>query len=301
MNVPLAYCSGRFIPQSEAHVALNDAGFVFGATVTDFCRTFHHRVFRLAEHLARFRANCRFVHIALTDSDEDLTRVTEQLVKLNAGLLRSDQELALILVGTPGPIGHFSGHGTGVGPPTFLIHTFPLPFQRYVPWFRDGARLVVSSVRQIPGTSIDPQVKHRSRLVWWLAECEAQAAEGGAHALLANQDGQLTETAAANFLIVRNGTVLTPPRGSVLNGISLRVTEQLCRQGNIRFEETPLTIEDCRNADEAFLTGTAFCLAGVKTVNGVTLPWPGRVTQALTMAWAQLVGLDFRSQILSLQ
>ena len=39
MTEPLASLNGRLLPQSEAHLALNDAGFVFGATVTDLCRT----------------------------------------------------------------------------------------------------------------------------------------------------------------------------------------------------------------------------------------------------------------------
>lgn len=303
MDAPLAYWNGRFLPLSEVHIALNDAGFVFGATITDFCRTFHRRLFRLGDHLARFRDNCREVHIPVSCPDHELASIAEQLVSMNGRLLPNGQELALILLATPGPIGYYFGQDGGAGglPPTLVMHTFPLPFWRYAAWFREGARLVVPSVRQAPSSCIPARIKQRSRLHWWLAEQESRSHDPSAHALLLDPVGAITETAAANFLIVRHGTVFTSPRSNILNGISLRVTEALCGELGIGFAETPLFIEDCRTAEEALLTGTAFCLAGVKSVNGVALHWPGPVTEALTAAWASLVGLDFRAQILSVQ
>lgn len=54
-SLPLAYLNDRFLPQPEARLTLHDAGFVLGVTVTDLCRTFRHRPYRLADHLRRFR------------------------------------------------------------------------------------------------------------------------------------------------------------------------------------------------------------------------------------------------------
>src|SRR5436190_16456800 len=94
---PLAYLNGCFLAQSEASLTLHDAGFVMGATVTDLCRTFRHRPFRLADHLARFRASCRSARVPLLLSDADLAGHAEQLVAHNAALLSADQDLALVL------------------------------------------------------------------------------------------------------------------------------------------------------------------------------------------------------------
>src|SRR5207302_1251856 len=95
---------------------------------------------------------------------------------------------------------------------------------------RDGARLLVPSVRHVPAASIDPRIKQRSRLHWWLAEQEVHQVDPLASALLLDDQGHVTETAAANFLLVRRGEVLSPPRSSVLSGVSLQVTQELCRQ-----------------------------------------------------------------------
>jgi branched-subunit amino acid aminotransferase/4-amino-4-deoxychorismate lyase len=87
----------------------------------------------------------------------------------------------------------------------------------------------------------------------------------------------------------------------VLDGISLRVTSELCRELGIPFEERVLPLAECLRADEAILTGTAFCLAGVRRINGRELRWPGPITVALSEAWTQRVGVDYRSQILGVR
>src|SRR4051794_41025890 len=93
---PLAYLNGRFVPQSDAALPLHDAGFVMGATVTDFCRTFRHNLFRWPDHLARLRRDCATCFIPLLPSDAELTASAEELVRHNAGLIGAEQELALI-------------------------------------------------------------------------------------------------------------------------------------------------------------------------------------------------------------
>jgi branched-chain amino acid aminotransferase len=301
MPEPLAYLHGRFLPQGEARLALNDAGFVSGATVTDLVRTFAHRLFRLADHLRRFRQSCALARIPQPLSDDELTAVAERLVSHNAAPLRPEQDLALVLFATPGPVGYYLGQpgGPGDGPPTLGLHTFPLPFARYARLFREGARLVVPATRQVPRECIDPHVKQRSRLHWWLAEQEARQVDPGASALLLDAGGFITETAFANLLVVRGGKVLTPPRSGVLGGVSLQVAEGLCGQLGVPFEERPLRLDDCLAADEAMLSCTSFCLAGVSRLQGTSLAFPGPVFEQLLRAWGGKVGLDVRAQILA--
>jgi branched-chain amino acid aminotransferase len=138
----------------------------------------------------------------------------------------------------------------------------------------------------------------RSRMVWWIAQQQAQDIEPGASALLLDAAGGVAETAAANFLIVRGGTVISPPRRSILGGVSLQVVEELCQELGMAFIERPLTLAECQAADEALLTGTAFCVAGVRRLQGVELPWPGLAARQLLAAWSARVGVDIAAQFL---
>jgi branched-chain amino acid aminotransferase len=294
------YVNGQFLP-GPLVLPSRDAGFVFGATVTDLCRTFRHKLFRLDDHLARFRQSCRLCRVPLPISDHELRLDAEKLVEHNAALLPpAGGDLALVLLATPGPIGYYAGlsGGPGDGPPTYAMHTFPLPFARYRPLFTDGARLVVPPTRHVPASCVDPRAKMRSRMFWWVAEQEAKDIEPSASALLLDADGHVTETAAANFLIIRDGTVVSPPRRSVLNGVSLQVVQELCGELGIPFAERPLTLDECQSADEALLACTSYCLAGVRRLHGVELPWPGPVWRRLLAAWSERVGVDIAGQIL---
>ena len=231
MTTPLAYLNGSFLPQTQVSLAFHDAGFVFGATVTDLCRTFQHRPFRLADHVARFRRSCEAARIPQPVPDQRLHEIAQELIAHNATLLAAHDDLAVVLAATPGPIGYYAGQpgDPGDGPPTILLHTFPLPLGRYVRLFREGASLRIPSTRHVPPACVDPRIKHRSRLHWWLAQQEVRMLEPTSSALMLDVDGFVTETAAANFLIVRGRTVFSPPRDSILGGISLRVVEGAVR------------------------------------------------------------------------
>jgi branched-subunit amino acid aminotransferase/4-amino-4-deoxychorismate lyase len=299
-NQALAFHEGRFVPVSEALLPLHDAGFVMGATVTDLCRTVRHRLYLWEGHLARFRQSCRSTQIEPPIADAELTRIAHELVTHNANLLRPEEDLALVLFATPGPIGYYAGldGGAGDAPPTFGMHTFPLPFHRYVRLFREGAHLAVPGTRQLPGVCVDSRIKQRSRMHYWLADREVHAVHPGASAVLVDQHGRLTETAAANILLVKGGVVLSPPRDTILGGISLDVVQQLCRECNIPFVEQSLTNDDAQTADEMMLTSTPYCLCGVSRFNGVSVPWPGQVWRRLFHAWSHRIGLDIEGQIL---
>ena len=299
MAEPLACLNGQFLPQGKARLELHDAGFIFGATATDMCRTFHHRLYRWPDHLARFQHSCRYACIPQPLAHGELTELAERLVAHNAALLAPEQDLALVLFATPGPIGYYAGKegGEGAGPPTLGMHTFPLSWRRHAPFFREGVHLVVPATRHVPPECIDPRAKQRSRLPWWRAEQEARHVEPGAVALVLDANGQVTETAGANFLLVKDGVVLSPPRRAILGGISLQTVEELCVELGIPFEERPLDLADCLTGQEAMLTSTPYCVAGVSRINGVSIPWPGSVWCRLLEAWSARVGLDIQEQI----
>jgi branched-chain amino acid aminotransferase len=174
-----------------------------------------------------------------------------------------------------------------------------LPFARYRHLFEAGATLAISNVRHVPGASVDRRIKHRSRLHWWIADREVQARMPHASALLLDENGHVTETAAANFLLVRDGKVLSPPAAAILGGISLQVTREICDRLGISFGERLLTVAECLAADEALVTSTAYGLAPVSKLDQRAYPAPGPVALRLMAAWDETAGLNIRQQILA--
>jgi branched-chain amino acid aminotransferase len=302
MNTPLAYLNGRFLPFAEAALPLHDAGFVSGATVVDNARTFRHRLFRWPDHLARFRRDCAACYVPLEAADEQLTATAEELVSHNAKLLLPGGELQLVTFATPGPLGFYLGESAN-GPATLGMVTYPLPFRRYRPFFTEGVTLVAVGQQRRSDAVLPPTVKHRSRMSWHVADHKAREQAGNPHALavIARDAFSLTETSIANILIIKDGVAISPPREDVLDGISLRVTRELCGSLDIPFAHAPVSLSDLAGA-EAVLTGTGFCLAGVKEilnrwqVEPHHFVWPGPVFRKLLAAWSDLVGVDIEGQ-----
>jgi branched-chain amino acid aminotransferase len=132
---------------------------------------------------------------------------------------------------------------------------------------------------------------------WWLADREVHARS--AMALLLDENNHVTETAAANFLIVKDGIVFSPPSDAILRGVSLQVTREICQRLGIGFVERPLTVADCFAADEALLTSTPYGLAPVRKLDDHAYPVPGPVALRLMAAWDEVAGLPIGPQILA--
>ncbi len=307
---PLAFLNGELLPYSQAKLSLHDAGFVFGATVTDFCRTFRHQLFRWADHLARFRKNCSSCFIPLSFSDEQITSIADELIAHNSKLFGENDELALISFATPGEIGYFIGKPSGAGDslPTIGMHTIVLNRGRYRRFFADRVDLI--AWRYEAEWPFLPPVKHRSRMHWWCAENYfrklSDMSEGTrpkAVPIIESERHGLLETAIGSFLLVRDGMVCSPERLRILDGISLRVVEELCASLNIPFAELDLTHEYNYWAREAMLTGSAFCLASVRSIMNSAHPFPtfnqpGPIFERLLNAFSDLVGVDIRADFL---
>jgi branched-chain amino acid aminotransferase len=303
MRSPLVYLNGRFMPFQQARLPLHDAGFVSGATVVDNVRTFRHKLFRWSDHLARFRRDCSACYVPLEPNDEQITAIAEELVAHNAKLLPPRGELQLVTFATPGPLGVYVRRLES-GPPTLGMVTYSLPFERYRPFYTDGVTLAVIETHATDSTLLPPTVKHRSRMAWHIADQLARARTGNPAALgvpLSGRGETLTETSIGHFLAVIDGAVTTPPRPLVLDGISLRVMEELCRTAGIPFAEALLPLSTRLQGSEVMLTGTGFCLAGVREIGPqhgapIHCEWPGPVFRRLLAAWSDLVGVDIEGQ-----
>jgi len=301
---PWVYLNGEFVPASEASVAIYDAGIVIGTTITDLARTFGHRIFRLEDHVDRLYRSCKYARIEPPVPREETLKVSLELVRRNAELIPEEQDLAVVWFITPGEFRMYAGSAGAPRElePTFCIHTFPLPFQLWRHYYTEGVHVVTPSIRHIPPQCLDPKIKHRSRIHWWLADQEAHLVDPKAVALCLDLDGNVTETGGANFLIVRDGTVVQGDPRNILPGISQRTVREFCRELGIPYEIRNFQVYDVMQANEAFLASTPYCLAPVTRINGVPIrdrrPG-GPIFRRLMEAWGERVGLDIVRQIMT--
>jgi branched-subunit amino acid aminotransferase/4-amino-4-deoxychorismate lyase len=239
----------------------------------------------------------RYTRIDIQLTAKDLTRIADELVAHNGRLLDKGDELGLIYFITPGEYRAYAPAPARTAP-TVCVHTFALPFELWAAKLRTGAHVITPSIRHIPPQCVDPKMKYRSRMHYYLADKEAQLVDSEAIALLLDLEGNITETGGANFLMVERGAIVSPRPRNILPGVSLRTVTDLAAQLGFAFVERDIQVFDIVNADEAFLASTPYCLMPVTRINGISIADgnPGPIYRRLMRAWSELVGLDIEQQ-----
>jgi branched-chain amino acid aminotransferase len=291
MDQITVFLNGAWVPNSELHISVDDLGFLLGATITERLRTFGGQVFRLEEHLERLRNSLKIVGL---DSDKICNQVATavpEFLQRNGALIEAGDDWSIIAFVTPGT--------SGSGRPTVCVHGYPLPFKSWAAQYETGLPVVVSKIRQVPASSVPPELKCRSRMHFYLADREAAEKQPGARAILLDQDGFVAEATTANIVIFRNGEgFISPPHDNILVGVSLGVVEELAAQISVPFVKRRLTVDELCSADEALLTSTSICALPIVECNRRPIAGakPGPTYRRLLSAWNDLVGLDIAEQ-----
>jgi len=118
-------------------------------------------------------------------------------------------------------------------------------------------------------------------------------------ALLLDTDGFIAEGTGDNFFIVKNNEIITPEGRNILRGVSRGYIFELAEQLGLKCIEKNIDTYDVYTADEAFMTGTPFCILPVTSLNSVKLSEGrmGKITNLLLDTWSNRVGTDIIKQI----
>jgi D-alanine transaminase len=95
------------------------------------------------------------------------------------------------------------------------------------------------------------------------------SADHGALETIMFRDGFLTEAAASNVWVVRDGALLGPPKSEhVLEGIRYELLRELCEDAGIAYNLRPIPEADMRSADEVLLSSATKEVLPVTRIDG---------------------------------
>jgi branched-chain amino acid aminotransferase len=299
----LVYFNGHLVPETEAKISVYDSALMFGDMVFEMTRSFNKKQFKLREHIDRLYAGIKILRIPLEMTPEEMEQACHKTVDANDHLFAADDEHRLMIDVSRGLLGIYQGiDGLHKGP-NVVIADFPLRWTvaGMSKLFETGINAVVTSQRAIPASLLDPKVKNRSRIHYLMANIEASQIAGDNNwALLLDPDGFVAEGTGDNFFIVRDGVVITPEGRNILRGISRAyVIEELCPQLGLKVVEKNIETYDVHTADEAFMTGTPFCMLPVTGLNGdrIGTGKVGPIFKKLIDRWSGNTNIDIVGQI----
>jgi branched-chain amino acid aminotransferase len=152
-----------------------------------------------------------------------------------------------------------------------------------------GLRLMVSSWIKIDRRMVPSTAKACGQYLNSRLATQEAVAQGYDEALLLNADGTVAEAAVANIFFVKNGVVHSnDERSSILLGITRDSAITLAKSLGVRVEIGEIPVEDLRQADEVFLTGTAKEIVAVTEIHGHTIGngMRGKITKDIQDAFA---------------
>ncbi|MBM3948749.1 MAG: hypothetical protein FJ312_05825 [SAR202 cluster bacterium] len=272
----LAFFNGRFMPQSQAAEEMKQAGFQSVGGFYDNERTFSGRIFKLDAHLARLYRGLTYTKLDAGMTPEEMAATTGKVLEANLPHLKQGEEFLVTQIVSPRP-------GTPQGSvANVVVYCQFLDLGLYAASYSRGVRIVTPVTYAVP-----PKAQDLSR---------------GALSfpLMMDAEGNITECQGGNFMFVRGGHIDLPDRRNVLAGISMETVLELAESLAIPVDEGDYSLSDVYDADEAFVTGTRFCMVPVASVNGLRIKGSagGPVTHRLLEAWKQVVGVDFMRQSL---
>jgi branched-chain amino acid aminotransferase len=302
MSGRVVYFNGAFVPEAEAKISIYDSALMFGDMVFEMTRSFNKVQFKLRKHLERLYASVKYVRIPLEMSMPEMERHVYETIEANEPYFLPDDEHRIMIDVTRGLLSIYQGVVGGYRGVNVIIADFPLRWSvaGMGKLFDVGINAVVPSQRAIPAALLEPKVKNKSRLHYLMANIEVSNYQGDNNwALLLDPDGFIAEGTGDNFFIVKDGVIITPEPRNILRGISRAYIFDLSKELGLPCVEKNIEPYDVLTADEAFMTGTPFCLLPVTSFNSAAIGdgKMGPVTRLLLNTWSQKVGVDIEKQI----
>ena len=276
-SINYAYVNGRFVPEAEATVSIFDRGFLYGDGVFDTMRVYGGKIFRLSEHVNRLVTSIDLLGIDLEETSQHLQGVCEETVTRNKvvnGMTRVFVTRGLSNVGLSGKSGARPTIVAVAQERAFSTSAAPL-------------QVIVADTR-LDGHSRLVRVKSANRLPYVLAKLEAER-RGADDAILMNEAGHAVELTASNLFLYQEGKLITPPLiDGALPGITRSLVLMLAAQTGIDAQESSLTLDMTRHAEEAFATNSLFEISPIASIDNRLLDGR-RITARLQEAFREHV------------
>ena len=251
----IVYLNGEFLRLADAKVSVLDRGFIYGDGVYEVVPVYGRKPFRMPQHLARLARTLEGVRLA----DPHPGRWPALIAELVARQPFDDQAVYLQI--TRGVAKRDHAFPAGVSPTVFMMsNPLALPSRDLV---ERGAAVVTAEDNRwlrcdLKTTSLIGNVLMRQ-----------YAADHDAIETVMFRDGYLTEASASNVLVVRNGTVIAPPKDNlILPGITYDATLEIAQAANVPLEVRPVSRDEAMGADEMWLSSSSKEVLAVTRVDG---------------------------------
>ncbi len=290
MSLPLSkyvWFDGKFVTLDKAKIPITTHAIHYGTSIFEGIRAYWNGknlfLFRLDEHVKRFRRSGKFYNISLNFSDKEISDAIIGICKKNK-IKKSCYIRPFYFVGDYG----INLHVTEKAPTNVAIISFPFGDL----FNKNGITAGVVSWRKFSDMSTPTQAKMGGNYLNSIIATQEAKKNGYDEAILLDHKGNVSEAPGENIFIVREGRLITPPlSSSALEGITRDAVIKIGRDLDIEVLENLVTKSELISSDEIFLTGTAAEITPIISMNGKKIGngKPGNITKKMMDEYKDIV------------
>jgi D-alanine transaminase len=252
-----AYLNGQYLPLAEARISPLDRGFLFGDGAYEVIPVYSRRPFRIDEHLRRLQHTLDGIRLA---NPHGAAEWRERIDRVVADAQSEDQSVYIqVTRGADSKRDHAFPQGV---PPTVFIFSAPLVTTA------DAVREAgIAAVTALDNRWLRCDLKTVALLANVLLR--QQAIDAGCVETLMLREGYLTEGAASNIFVVKDGVLLAPPKDHrMLPGITYDIVLELAARHGMPHAVREIAEAELRVADEIWMTSSTKEVLPITTLDG---------------------------------
>ncbi len=290
MKLPLSkyvWFDGKYVLTEKAQVPITTHAIHYGTSVFEGIRAYWNGknlfVFRLDDHVKRFRRSGQFYNISLNFSDKVISDAITGICRKNE-IKKSCYIRPFYFVGDYG----INLHVTEKAPTNVAIFTFPFGDL----FNKNGISAGVVSWRKFSDMSTPTQAKMGGNYLNSIIATQEAKRNGFDEAILLDHIGNVSEAPGENIFIVRDGQLLTPSiASSALEGITRDAIIKIALDLDIDFIERDISRSELTMSDEIFLTGTAAEITPIISMDSKKIGngKPGNITKKMMQEYSDIV------------
>lgn len=255
----IAYVNGRYLPQREASVNIEDRGYQFADGVYEVVHMYDGRLIDGDRHFDRFDRSLREIRLP-----QPMSRVALRHVLFEVARRNRVREGHLYLQVTRGVARRDHAFPRKPVPPSVVV-----TIRRATRYPSDVGTWAATAITRPDQRWARCDIKSTGLLPNVLAR-QAAKEQGALEAILIDAQGMVTEGAATSCWIVdKNGVLRTRSLDSaILPGCTRDALISLIRDEGIAFEESGFSEAELRTAREAFISSATNFVRPVLRIDG---------------------------------
>ncbi len=290
MKLPLSnfvWFDGKFIPLKNARVPITTHAIHYGTSIFEGIRAYWNSenlfIFRLDDHIKRFRNSGKFYSISLNFSDKKIKNGIIDLCKKNK-MKKSCYIRPFYFIGEYG----INLHVTVKAPTHLAIFMFPFGDL----FNKNGITAGISSWRKFSDASTPTQAKMGGNYLNSIIATQDAKRKRFDEAILLDIFENVSEAPGENIFIVQNDEIITPPTSSsALKGITRDSIITIYKDLGCKASIKKITKNQLLSADEVFLSGTAAEITPIIKINNKKIGngKVGKITKMLMSSYTNIV------------